>query len=401
MLSNKNILLAILLFFLCFATKAQCFINYTNETIRHSDTAYCNGYPGCSCEGDTAFFWIDCNGYKVKDSVVSWNIKRDSIYSYFKPGGICCDTFKGYYVDTTIYNKPEIYYIQGDSTGTDSSQFLYGITAIYYFNGVLDTLVAGAGIGTCKPKIDFISTSKLCSYNCYTFLDKSKKKPRHWKWYLYNTSNDIIYVDTLQNFFYCFKDTGFFYIKEIGWNSKGTDSIIKSIHILAAPVVNNDKHQTIQLFNTIQTELEACAIGEQYEWFPKENLSCTHCNLTTATVSADEKYYCVVSNTNGCADTCFYNVELPFYIFIPNAFSPNGDGVNDVFKVRGTNIEVQSCKIYNRFGNEIYNGNLAEGWDGKYKSEIVENGVYSYTMIYLNKKTNKVTRNNGMLTVIR
>jgi gliding motility-associated-like protein len=79
----------------------------------------------------------------------------------------------------------------------------------------------------------------------------------------------------------------------------------------------------------------------------------------------------------------------------------NGDGVNDIFRVRGLNIEVQNCKIYNRYGNEIYNGTLENGWDGKYNNELVESGVYTYTLEYLNKKTKILYQKNGALTIMR
>ena len=66
-------------------------------------------------------------------------------------------------------------------------------------------------------------------------------------------------------------------------------------------------------------------------------------------------------------------------IFIPDAFTPNGDGVNDYFKVHGQNIKTITGKIINRWGQELYKwSTLNEGWDGKYKGKDVSAGVYFY-----------------------
>ena len=78
----------------------------------------------------------------------------------------------------------------------------------------------------------------------------------------------------------------------------------------------------------------------------------------------------------------FLHGRNSFDIFIPTAITPNNDGVNDIFIARGINLEILNCVIYNRFGNEIYNDDLQNGWNGKYKDELVENGVYAYIITY-------------------
>jgi gliding motility-associated-like protein len=66
---------------------------------------------------------------------------------------------------------------------------------------------------------------------------------------------------------------------------------------------------------------------------------------------------------------------------IPNAFSPNGDGVNERIYVRGFGVAKMTWKIYNRWGVLVYLGtNLNEGWDGKYNGKIQPQEVYNYTL---------------------
>ena len=67
------------------------------------------------------------------------------------------------------------------------------------------------------------------------------------------------------------------------------------------------------------------------------------------------------------------------YIFIPNAFTPNGDGVNDVLKVEGFNIEELYLAIYDRWGEKVYEtSSKEEGWDGTFRGSVVSGDVYGY-----------------------
>jgi gliding motility-associated-like protein len=64
---------------------------------------------------------------------------------------------------------------------------------------------------------------------------------------------------------------------------------------------------------------------------------------------------------------------------VPNAFSPNGDGLNDVVKVEGKGIVELEFRIFNRWGLEVfYSSDSKVGWDGIYKGEPQEMEVYTY-----------------------
>jgi len=66
---------------------------------------------------------------------------------------------------------------------------------------------------------------------------------------------------------------------------------------------------------------------------------------------------------------------------VPNAFTPNGDGINDFIYVKGYGISKMSWKIYNRWGALIYLGNSQKtGWDGKYKGVLQPQEVYTYIL---------------------
>ena len=66
-------------------------------------------------------------------------------------------------------------------------------------------------------------------------------------------------------------------------------------------------------------------------------------------------------------------------VYIPNAFSPNGNGKNEIFKVIGTNIMSINVKIYNRWGELVFEWNdINDGWDGTHQNEPAPSGIYVY-----------------------
>ena len=80
-------------------------------------------------------------------------------------------------------------------------------------------------------------------------------------------------------------------------------------------------------------------------------------------------------------------------IFVPNAFSPNNDGKNDVFKIHGLNIYHVKMEIYNRWGEKIFSesGNHV-GWDGKFQNQEVPEGVYIVVTEVSYRDNNNVLR---------
>lgn len=84
-------------------------------------------------------------------------------------------------------------------------------------------------------------------------------------------------------------------------------------------------------------------------------------------------------NNNIKSTSNYAEVIPPTSIFIPSAFTPNDDGINDSFGVKGEGIQNYQMLIYNRWGEVVYSSNNpVEHWDGKYKNEPAENGVYVY-----------------------
>ncbi len=92
-----------------------------------------------------------------------------------------------------------------------------------------------------------------------------------------------------------------------------------------------------------------------------------------------------VINSYGCIDSITGKVEVrPDYtIYVPNAFTPNADGSNDVFKVYSVNIIEFDFSVFNRWGQRLFQtNNKDDGWDGSFQGEIAPVDTYVYVLYY-------------------
>ena len=153
--------------------------------------------------------------------------------------------------------------------------------------------------------------------------------------------------------------------------------------------VTVNENARMDLGATVQ--LEALVNSDQnitYEWYPAEGLSCINCANPVANPTSDMVYTVTVTNEFGCtsSDEVFVQVIPNDNLFIPNAFSPNGDGVNDFFTVfAGDNVaKIKTLRVFDRwgaevFGNEDFSPNIEpEGWNGTYKGKVMDTGVYVF-----------------------
>ncbi|MFH1321978.1 MAG: gliding motility-associated C-terminal domain-containing protein [Bacteroidota bacterium] len=89
-----------------------------------------------------------------------------------------------------------------------------------------------------------------------------------------------------------------------------------------------------------------------------------------------------------------------FWLYIPNTFSPNGDGINDLFCPAGTSISEFKLQIFNRWGEMIFESDdINNQWDGKFRNSIVPAGAYVY-MVYAKGYEKGQVFKNGTVKVI-
>ena len=121
-----------------------------------------------------------------------------------------------------------------------------------------------------------------------------------------------------------------------------------------------------------------------YQWFPETGLNAPT-NLQTDAVIYEDIIYTLSVSDGICTreDTVQIKVyeiicEDP-YVFVPNAFSPNGDGNNDIMYVRGLYIEKVIFRIFDRWGELVFESNdVSMGWDGTFRGVLLQPDVYDY-----------------------
>ena len=140
-----------------------------------------------------------------------------------------------------------------------------------------------------------------------------------------------------------------------------------------------------------------------YSWSPVTGLNCTDC---PSPLAAPYTYTVYTLTVNYLSD-CSVSQSVTVYVgngedfYAPNAFTPNGDGNNDVFTMYGFGLSKLNLKIFNRWGEKVFDSsNQWQGWDGTYKGENQNPGVYTYYAegVYLNGKTRE---KEGTVTLIR
>jgi gliding motility-associated-like protein len=126
----------------------------------------------------------------------------------------------------------------------------------------------------------------------------------------------------------------------------------------------------------------------RWKWTGNAIFTCDNCQTTIAKVSNDAEIICTATNLYGCntVDTIAIKTFCPnSEIFIPNAFSPDGDGINDILFIQGSGIKlIKSFKIYSRWGELVFErtnflpGDPSNGWDGKIRGKAASQDVFIY-----------------------
>ena len=173
-------------------------------------------------------------------------------------------------------------------------------------------------------------------------------------------------------------------------NGCSSINAINDVKIGDYPIVNLEPDLLLP-FGTQHTIISTIQNGpiSTYSWSPATNLSCTNCASPVADIKNSISYTLKVTNIFGCSASDDINIKVicdNIQVFIPNAFSPDGDGINDVLMIRAAGpITVKYFRIFNRWGELIFEksnfspNNISYGWDGKIKGVVGPPDVFVYT----------------------
>ncbi|MGK0286536.1 MAG: gliding motility-associated-like protein, partial [Salibacteraceae bacterium] len=153
--------------------------------------------------------------------------------------------------------------------------------------------------------------------------------------------------------------------------------------------VEQDTFEII-LGETVAIESNHNVANPIFVWTPSRGLNCSGCEDPFARPFVTTTYEVLMTDENGCfaLDTVFVDVEDIREIAIPNIFTPNNDGENDVFTLLGNNpavTQVTEFRVFDRYGGILFKANDFElndttfGWDGKFRGIDAQVGTYIYT----------------------
>jgi gliding motility-associated-like protein len=116
-----------------------------------------------------------------------------------------------------------------------------------------------------------------------------------------------------------------------------------------------------------------------FTWNPTDDLDCPDCPEPSASPLTDTRYTVTITDANGCTISGSSLVIVLHELYVPNTFTPNGDGINDYFSAVSRSVQEYRLMIFNRWGDMIFESDkIDQGWDGNYAGSEAKQDVYAY-----------------------
>ncbi|MDQ6609577.1 MAG: PKD domain-containing protein, partial [Bacteroidota bacterium] len=314
-----------------------------------------------------------------------------------------CDSGYIKTVDSTVFNEPVSSYAWNFGDGTIDNNVIppghrYSNPGIYPVSltvttvtGCTSTMKLPVPIKIVQsPLISIAGDSIICVNELLQHsgvFERPDTSVVRWAWQFPNGNNASVQVPKPQRY----QMPGRFSVSTIATNTSGcADTVIKNILVNPLPTVILPGTINKQAGFPVTIPAKYTSNVVSYNWSPAVGLSCTDCPEPIVTTKFDTKYKVSFIDSNGCKNTG--EVQIIVFcknanVFVPNTFSPNGDGSNDVFYVRGKGLErIKSLRVFNRWGEIVFEkSNFAVndpsvGWDGRYKDAKPQPDVYIYQL---------------------
>lgn len=236
-------------------------------------------------------------------------------------------------------------------------------------------------LDSCGPVANFNYTPIVCLGQCYDFESTSINATQFF-WTFEGAANPISEEEHPTEICYL-DETGIFNVTLTVMNENGSStSITQQVSVVNPSNLNAGSDQTITQGNaTVLSAFAGSGTGD-FIWQPFELVNCFSCATTNTTPLQETTTFVVYyEESGGCqvSDTVTVFVEESLGFGIPNSFSPNDDGTNDVLYVRGNNITRMHLMLFNRYGEKVFETkDQLEGWDGTINGRQLDAGVFGY-----------------------
>lgn len=245
-----------------------------------------------------------------------------------------------------------------------------------------------------KPISDFaVDKNSICEGDCINITNKSQYIKGS---YVYLLQGPEKYQgESTTGIKLCPEKSGTYAFVAVVKNEYATDTFYAPLFVKvnAYPERLPEIRRNYEVLSGESQEIESCLKGDHYMWTSK-NINCDNCPNPKWQGKTSEKFSVIAYNESPqCSDSCNYEIELIYNkskVYIPNSFTPNQDGLNDKLEVYGENILGKKFEVYDRWGELIYHSNDNFYWDGEYKGQHMNPGVYVVRYEYLDLHKNKL-----------
>lgn len=243
-----------------------------------------------------------------------------------------------------------------------------------------------------------------CAPLCITFNSNATNDDKVY-WTLDN--NASANTKTAKN---CYTGNGIFHIELFITNKYGCSSSgEQNIEVYPKPVADFNYGPLKPVVNSAEVNFTDASHGatiNTWEWyFNGANKSFASIKNPSMNYPEAGQYpiALVITSDKGCVDTVVKTIVIgeDFGVYIPDAFSPNGDGLNDVFQPKGSGIAKYELKIFDRWGEMLMTSDdFEKGWDGWYKGKLCKQDTYIWKITLTNilGKTQNLT---GKVTLLK
>ncbi len=312
---------------------------------------------------------------------------------------LLCDSGRVQFSDSTTYNDSLVTWNwrfgDGTTSGLQNPQHLYANPGVYSVTlitqtqaGCRDTATLPAALQVLAgPRIRISGDSTAC---VNATMDQAgiilrSDSTLTWAWSFPNGQTASVQDPPAQ----LYTTAGQFTVQAIVSNSTGCrDTARFPITVFPLPSIDLPGTITMLSGSTLQIPATYSTNVATWMWSPGTGLSCVNCPQPEATPKYNTTYTVDVKDSNSCRNSASVQIVVlckNANIFVPNTFSPNGDGSNDVFYPRGTGIDrIKLLRIFNRWGQVVFEkldfpvNDASQGWDGRFHGKNPQPGVYVY-----------------------
>jgi|GEM_PF-611246 len=277
-----------------------------------------------------------------------------------------------------------------DGGATDGVAFTLDATSTFTVTGVNafgceNTDEITINVVPCEALLAGFSFDDIvCVGDCRTFTDTSLGDPLTWLWDFGGAVDPPTSAE--QNPTVCFNTPGVYDIQLTVTNAIGeSSSTTNSITIYDSPTVSAAMDTIIDLGDDALLIATGSIPSGSYVWSPDEYIACETCPITSATPPENMIYVVTLTDVNGCTgtDTVLVFVNFIEAVGVADAFSPNGDGTNDVLYAKGYGLDAISFQIYNKYGEKVFETQTQDiGWDGTFRNREQNPGVFTWVLEY-------------------